>query len=145
VIDRPSAPPVGVAARSGEAGPIERLLLDEHILADGRVGRVWAILAGHAFRFEDDEGTVGMLPIEAVEQVMQRYGRELESSVALDGEVLAVPGNRQLRRLRYHAQVDAIARDYLVWQRDGAPPIAVLATHATAALKFLLARMSPRP
>jgi hypothetical protein len=124
---------------------IDRLLLDEYILADGRVGRVWAILAGHAFRFEDDDGTVGMLPIEAVEHVMRRYGRELEASVTLDGEVLAVPGNRQLRRLRFHAQVDAMARDYLVWQREGAAPVAVLATHATAALKFLLAQAPPRP
>jgi hypothetical protein len=58
----------------------------------------------------------------------------------LDGEVLELPGSRALRRLRHHAPVDAIARDYLVWQRAGTPPIAVIATHATAALEFLLQR-----
>jgi hypothetical protein len=116
----------------------ERLLLDERIGADGGVARVWAILAGEALRFDGDSGTTGVLPIEVVERVMERYGRELDSAIALDGEVLALPGSRALRRLRYHAPVDAIARDYLVWERPGMPPIAVIATHATAALEYLL-------
>jgi hypothetical protein len=114
------------------------LLLDERVLDDGRIARVWALLVGETLQFEDDSGPSGALPIAALERVMERYGRELEPSVVLDGEVLPLPEGRQLQRLRHHTPVDAIARDYLVWHRRDQPPLAVLATHATGALQFLL-------
>jgi hypothetical protein len=114
------------------------LLLDERVLDDGRVVRVWALLVGEMLRLEDDAGPSGVLPIAAVEHVMERYGRELAPSIVLDGDALALPEGKQLQRLRHHTPVDAIARDYLVWHRGHQPPIAVLATHATGALQFLL-------
>jgi hypothetical protein len=46
-----------------------------------------------------------------------------------------------LRRLRHHAPVDATGRDYLVWERPDEPPLAVIATHATAALRYLVLRL----
>jgi hypothetical protein len=119
----------------------ERLLLDEHILADGRLRRRWAELAGVGLRVTDDEGAGGELSVGAVERVMVRYGRPLDDAIRLDGEGLDLGGGRRLRRLRYHAPVDAIARDYLVWERPGGPPLAVIAGHATAALHYLALRV----
>jgi hypothetical protein len=47
-----------------------------------------------------------------------------------------------LRRLRHHAPVDATGRDYLVWERPGAEPLAVVATMAAAALRYLVLRIT---
>jgi hypothetical protein len=118
-----------------------RLLLDERILADGTHARTYAsFVDGHVI-VEDEDGSHGALSITALERVMTKYGLPLEPDVKLDGESLAVGGDRCLRRLRYHAAVDATGRDYLVWERTGEPPLAVIATHATAALRYLVLRL----
>ena len=88
----------------------------------------------------DDDGTSGALSIEAVDRVMCRYGLPLDDSAVLDGDVLEL-GGKKLRRFRHHAPVDAEGRDYLVWERPGEPPLAVIATHATAALRYLALRL----
>jgi len=121
---------------------MDRLLLDERIRADGSVARTWARREGVRIALSDDDGTRGALSIAALDRVMSRYGRPLEAGVALDGDALDLEDGHRLSRLRYHAAVDAIARDYLVWQRPGEAPLAVLATHATAALRYLVARLS---
>ncbi len=122
-----------------------RLLLDERILADGSHARTYASLAGAApdhVRIEDESaGSSGDLSVAALERVMQRYGRPLEPDVRLEGEALDLGDNRKLRHLRYHAVVDAEARDYLVWERPGTEPLAVIATHATSALRYLVLRL----
>jgi hypothetical protein len=118
------------------------LLLDEHILADGRVARAWASVDGDRLRVTDDDGAGGVLSVGAVERVMCRYGRELDTAIVLDGDALELADGRRLRRLRHHAQVDATGRDYLVWERPNEPPLAVLATHATAALRYLALRVA---
>jgi hypothetical protein len=120
---------------------MRELLLDERILADGRHARCFASVDGERVRVHDDEGADGELSIEAIERVMVRYGLPLEESIRLDGEHLDLGAGRRLRRLRYHAAVDATGRDYLVWERPGQPPLAVLATHATAALRYLVLRL----
>jgi hypothetical protein len=58
--------------------------------------------------------------------------------------VLDLPGGYRLRRLRYHAPVDATGRDYLVWERPASDgePLAVIATMATAALRYLVLRIA---
>jgi hypothetical protein len=118
-----------------------RLLLDERILADGRVARTWASADGDRLQVDDDDGTTGSLSVGAVDRVMARYGGALDEAIVLDGDVLAL-GDRRLRRLRYRAPVDAIARDYLVWERPAAVPVAVVATHVTAALRYLVLRLA---
>ena len=120
---------------------MERLLLDERILADGRVARSWARLAGSRLELCEEDGASGALSIEAVERVMGRYGRPLDDEVKLAGDALELGGGRRLRRLHYRAAVDAAGRDYLVWERPGQAPLAVLATHATAALRYLVLRL----
>lgn len=124
------------------------LLLDERIRSDGALARTWAACDGDRLRIVERDGDadrdaeIGELALIAVDAVMRRYGRPLDPDVALDGEALAC-GISTLRRLRYRAAVDADGRDYLVWQRPGAEPVACLAATATAALRFLAARAAP--
>jgi hypothetical protein len=120
------------------------LLLDERIRADGTRARSWAALAGERVRISDDEGAAGELSVAALDRVMCRYGRPLEAAIALVGDALELPGGYRLRRLRYHAAVDATGRDYLVWERPGpgGEPLAVVATMATAALRYLVLRLA---
>ncbi len=117
------------------------LLLDERIRADGSHAKSWARTHGDRLVLQDDDGTAGELSLAAVDRVMVRYGRPLDEGIALDGESLELGGYR-LRRLRYHAQVDAEARDYLVWERPGGEPLCVVATMATAALRYLVLRLA---
>jgi hypothetical protein len=118
-----------------------RLLLDERILGDGTHARTYAsFLDGHV-HVDDEHGSRGALSIAALDRVMTKYGRPLELEVKLDGESLDLGEGRRLRRLRYHTPVDATGRDYLVWERAGEPPLAVIATHATAALRYLVLRL----
>jgi hypothetical protein len=120
---------------------VDRLLLDERILGDGRHARSWATRDGERVQITDDDGTAGALSVAAIERVMVRYGRPLDESVALDGEALDLGDGRRLRRLHYHSAVDAEGRDYLVWERPGEPPLAVIATHVTAALRYIVLRL----
>ncbi|HLL21302.1 MAG TPA: hypothetical protein VK427_04180, partial [Kofleriaceae bacterium] len=111
------------------------LLLDERILADGSHAKSWAGAAGDRLHLRDDDGTEGTLSLVAIDRVMVRYGRALDPSISLDGDHLDFDGGYRLRRLRYHAIVDAEGRDYLVWERPNEEPLAVVATMATAALR----------
>ncbi|MGE0548452.1 MAG: hypothetical protein AB7O24_15355 [Kofleriaceae bacterium] len=118
------------------------LLLDERILADGTHARTRASVVDQRIRISDDDGTAGELSVEAVERVMSRYGRPLDQAIQATGDTLELPGGRRLRRLRYHAAVDATGRDYLVWERPDAEPLAVIAAMATAALRYLVLRLA---
>ncbi len=118
------------------------LLLDERILADGTHSRTHALVQGDKVRIQDDDGTAGELSVNALDRVMTRYGRELDDALALVGDVLELPGGFRLRRLRYHAAVDATGRDYLVWERPGADPLAAVGTMVTAALRYLVLRLA---
>ena len=117
------------------------LLLDERILADGMASRTWASVRDGRFHLRDDDGTEGVLSVAAVERVMSKYGRALDPEIDLVGEVLDFPDGHRLRRLRFHAAVDATGRDYLVWERQGEEPLAVIATMATSALRYLVMRL----
>ena len=119
------------------------LLLDERILADGTFAKSWAraVDGGARLHITDDDGTEGELSLAAVDRVMVRYGRALDPEIALDGEHLALANDHRLRRLRYHSPVDTEGRDYLVWERPNEEPLAVVATMATAALRYLVLRL----
>jgi len=79
----------------------------------------------------------GELPIRAVATVMRRYGRELEDGIVPDGHRVDFPGIGTLQRLRFHAQVDAEGRDYVVWTEPGRAPVVALSCHVAAALRHL--------
>jgi hypothetical protein len=121
------------------------LLLDERILANGSVSRTRASVSGGKVHIEDDAGTVGELSVAGLDRVMTRYGRALDESVSLVGDALDLPGGYRLRRLRFHAIVDAEGRDYLVWERPDGEPVAAIATMVTAALRYVVARLSADP
>jgi hypothetical protein len=122
---------------------MSKLLIDERILADGRHARAWASIADGALVFEDDGAVSGALPIVALDRVMVRFGRAVDPSIwpemATGEDGLLCGDGRVLRRLRYHARVDAEARDYLVWERPGEEPLAVISTTVAAALRHLVA------
>jgi hypothetical protein len=119
------------------------LLLDERIQSDGAHARTWAACDGERVQLRDDLGAIGELPVAVLDQVMRRYGRPLAPEIVVEGDSLRC-GTHDLRRLRYHAEVDAEARDYLIWQPRGSEagdePLACVATTVTAALRFLLER-----
>jgi hypothetical protein len=116
------------------------LVLAERIRPDGSYARSWAEPSadGTAMVVVDDDGVRGVLPILAVDRVMVRYGRPLEDGLAADGTSIALAGGYRLRRFRFHAVVDAEARDYLVWERPGDEPLAAISTTVAAALRFLV-------
>ena len=117
------------------------LLLDERIKADGVRARTWATSEGDRLWIHDDDGTARELSLVAVDRVMCRYGRPLEHGIALEGDSLTC-GSYRLRRLRYHAVVDAEGRDYLVWERPDGEPLACVAAMVTAALRYLTLRLA---
>jgi hypothetical protein len=119
-----------------------RLLLDERILADGRHSCTYATLQGDRVEISDDEGVAGPLSIAALDRVMTKYGLPLDEDIDVAGEALELGDGRRLRRMRYHSRVDAEGRDYLVWEVPGEDARAVIATHATAALRYLVARLA---
>lgn len=139
------------------------LLLDERILADGTHAKTYASVVGNRVRIHDDsphgassaaehvrhavaetvDGVAdGALSVAALDRVMARYGRALDETITLDGDALELPGGYRLRRLRYHAVVDAEGRDYLVWEAPGADPVGAVATMVTAALRYLVLRLA---
>ena len=119
-----------------------RLLLDERILADGRHSCTYASISGDRVQISDDEGVAGPLSLAALDRVMTKYGLPLDEAVDVAGDALEFADGRRLRRMRYHSRVDAEGRDYLVWEVPGEDPRAVIATHATAALRYLVLRLS---
>jgi len=92
-------------------------------------------------QLHDEDGATGALSLLAVDRVMRRYGRPLERAIVLDGDVLMC-APYQMRRLRFHAIVDAEARDYLVWERPDGEPLACVAAMVTGALRFLMMRLA---
>ena len=117
------------------------LLLDERIKADGTHVRTWATSQDDHVRISEDGGPSGELSLVAVDRVMCRYGRPLDHGIALEGDSLTC-GRYRLRRLRYHAVVDAEGRDYLVWERPDGEPLACVAAMVTAALRYLTLRVA---
>jgi hypothetical protein len=120
------------------------LLIDERILADGTHAKSWASpsTSNSGIHLRDDDGTEGDLSFTALDRVMTKYGRPLETDIALDGPHIELANGCRLRRLRFHAVVDAEARDYLVWERPNDEPLAVVATMAAAALRYLVMRLA---
>lgn len=118
------------------------LLLDERILADGRHACTYATVIDDRIRIRDDAEELGELSIAAVDRVMVRYGRPLEPEVEVTDPGLALTGGYRLRRLRFHAVVDAEGRDYLVWERPDGEPVAAIASMVTGALRYLVLRLT---
>lgn len=120
------------------------LVLAERIRPDGSHARSWAEPCPDGVVIADDDGARGVLSVAALDRVMQRYGRPLEDELVVDGEALALAGGYRLRRFRFHAQVDAMGRDYLVWERPDGEPLAAIGATVAAALRFLVGARSSK-
>lgn len=118
----------------------EPFLIDERLDADGTLHRITLRSEGEALVVEEDGAVLGRISALVVRTVMQRYARPLDPDVPIAGPVLELgggPSGERLRRLRYRAAVDAIGRDYLVWETSGAAPAAALSVSVAAALRHL--------
>jgi hypothetical protein len=122
-----------------------QLLLDERILADGTHARTTAERDGEHLIIRDDEGDLAAtISVAALGRVLEWIGKPLDESVDPRGDQLELAGGFRLRRLRYHAAVDATGRDYLVWERPGAEPLAAIATSVAMMLRFIALRLDPQ-
>lgn len=120
-----------------------KLLLDERITANGRHVRTWAARDGEHVMISDDEAELSAtISIAGLARVIGQVGHPLEPSIALVGDHLDLAGGHRLRRLRYHAPVDATGRDYLVWEHDGDEPIAAVARSVAMLLRFIALRLA---
>ena len=116
------------------------MVIDELIAADGTTARTHLNRDGAEAVVASDVAELGRLPVLAVERVLRRFGRELDpDNDRPGGAVLELGDGRRVRHLRFHAVVDAEARDYLVWEAPGEPVLAALATTCAAALRHLIA------
>ena len=124
------------------------LLLDERILADGRHARTWAERDGANVMITDDEADLrATISIAGLDRVIGRIGKPIDAAIvsgADPAECLDLTDGHRLRRLRYHAPVDATGRDYLVWERDGQEPLAALGTAVAMMLRFIALRLDPQ-
>jgi hypothetical protein len=124
---------------------MNRLLVDEHILANSVVVRTWLVPDGDKLRVEVEPGTGGALSATAVLHVVRRYARPLDDEViaGLAGAPrLELPGGAALSVLHWRAAVDAAGRDWLVLTAPGEEPIAAMAAGVAAALRYLVARLA---
>ena len=129
----------------------ERLLVSEHVDADGGVERTLLIGSADAVLLavlrhgeEGAEASVQALaeiPAGALDAVMRRYGKPLAEDVPEPEPVLALGNGAVLSTFRHLARFDVIARDY-VYYRPGAdsPGLAALSVTVAAALRFLAVR-----
>lgn len=116
-----------------------RFVLDERIRADGATVVTYAQVIDDRVVLRDEPGDRVGAPLSGhvIDRVMARYGRPLERAPDLAPESLDLGAGRALRRMRFHAVVDAEARDYLVYERPDGEPLAAIATMVTAAMRHL--------
>jgi hypothetical protein len=117
------------------------ILIDEHIRADGVLVHTHLDRDGdHVVVISDD--CRGRLSVGALDKVMRRYGRPLEDGLTPTGNSLDLGGGHVITAFRFHAVVDAEARDYLAWTSPGAETVAALSNGVAAALRYLVLRLA---
>ena len=118
------------------------ILIDEHIRADGVVVRTHLDRDGDHVVVISGDGVRGRLSLGAIDKVMRRYGRALDDGIEADGVALDFGDGRVLTAFRFHAKVDAEARDYLAWRTPGEDTVAALSNGVAAALRYLVLRLA---
>ncbi len=132
-----------IAPASDSKDPsLTELMIGEHIRDDGSACQTRLIAREHGFEMSDNHGLRTMITAPVIVAVMQRYGRPLADDVVMSEPALPLDAGMTLRHLRYRAQVDASARDYIVLCANGQPPLAALSSVVTGALRFLATRAS---
>jgi hypothetical protein len=86
------------------------------------------------------------LPAGALPAVMARYGAPVDPAERLATvATLELGRGRVLRHVRHLGAYDVIARDYLVYEAEGAEPLCALAVSIAAPLVHLARAASRRP
>jgi hypothetical protein len=111
-------------------------LLHEATKANGSLEKIFLIERDAILFLADDDGE-HPLPAGALEAVMRRYAKPLESPMTNIVETLELPSGAKLTRFRFLAIFDVIARDYIAYETPENEPICELATAVTAALSHL--------
>lgn len=119
--------------------------IHETTRADGTLGptHLHVAVVGGEVVVETDDGAFA-LPEGALAKVMTRYGAPIEDGAQLtEVEAIDLGGGTRLRHVRHLARFDVIAKDWLVYEAEGAEPICALAATVAAALGHL-ARVAAR-
>ncbi|MBX3260605.1 MAG: hypothetical protein KIS78_32555 [Labilithrix sp.] len=113
------------------------LKVHETTRPDGALAPVFVFVEDGALGITSEAGTFA-LPDGALDAVMARYGKPLETSERLTSVgALDLGDGRVLRHVRHLARYDVIARDFLVYEVAGAEPLCALATTVAGALDHL--------
>jgi cob(I)alamin adenosyltransferase len=87
-----------------------------------------------------------VLPGGTLAHVMARYGAPIEDGAKLtDVDALDLGGGARLRYVRHLARFDVIAKDWLVYEADGAEPLCALANTVAGALAHLTRAAASTP
>ncbi|MEO7110259.1 MAG: hypothetical protein ABI183_07475 [Polyangiaceae bacterium] len=111
-------------------------LIHEATKNDGTLFRI-CLHEHDAILFLVDDSGEHPLPEGALEAVMLRYAKPLESPMTNIVDTLALSNGTKLSRFRHLAIYDVIARDYIAYETPETEPICELATAVTAALSHL--------
>jgi hypothetical protein len=124
---------VNASYHSATVTRVAEITLDEH--HDPETGAVIRVaLSFEAGRLAIDSRP---LPEGALEAVLKRFGKPLESAEVPAEEALELDDGKRLVRFRFLRRYDVIARDYVVLFVPGEEPLCDLATSVAAALDHL--------
>jgi hypothetical protein len=113
------------------------LTIDERVRDDGTLETIRLDRASGGLEVSVGAEPAVALTLHALERVMDRYARPLADDVRAEGPRLELDDGRALVMLRHLARYDVIARDFLVFERPGAPAVAELATSIAAPIVHL--------
>jgi hypothetical protein len=115
-----------------------RLLLHQATDPAGVLENVWLELEGGELALRAGDRPPVPVGAGVLGAVMRRYGRPLADDSLAHGPELRLASGERLALLRHLARFDVIAKDYVVYEAPGQPPLAELATAVSAALCFLV-------
>ncbi len=112
------------------------MTIDESINTNGVTVATTLCITDSGAMISVDNNKPMTLPVRALLLVMRRFGRELDPTIAVDGEQLELGSGMSLCQLQFRAQVDVEPKSYLVLVGDGANK-AALSNVVTSALLHL--------
>jgi len=114
------------------------MIIDERIAQDGSIERIHLDVVDDRIVMTGPAGERSPVRLEVILTVIRRYGRPLDDSIPVPETGIEIGPGIELRSLKYRALVDAAARDYAVLCVEDRPPLAVMSTTFTGALRHLV-------